>query len=205
MPQRQAPAARPSDTPPPPATPAVELYSPAARGFHWLTVALLAVQVPVGFYMAYRGNVLNVWDATTNALYSSHKLLGMIVLLVVVARLTYRVVHGAPEPEPTIEAWHRVASAFNHVGLYVLLLLVPLLGWIGVSLYPALDIFGLFKLPGLMAPDQKMSEVVFAYHGYAALGLIAFAGVHIGAALYHYVLRGDNVLARMIPSLLRSR
>ncbi len=182
---------------------ATEIYSPAARRFHWIVVGLLMLQVPVGLYMAYRGNVLNVWDWTTNTLYSSHKLLGLVVLLIVVARLGYRLVHGAPEPEPTIETWHRVASAINHYGLYVLLLLVPLLGWIGVSLYPALDIFGLFKLPGLMAPDQKLSEVVLAYHGYAALALVAFAAVHIGAALYHYLIRGDNVLGRMIPGLLR--
>jgi cytochrome b561 len=185
--------------------PHVEIYSPAARRFHWLTVLLLALQIPVGVYMAYRGNVLNIWDATTNALYSSHKLVGMILLLLVIARLAYRVVHGAPAPEPTLETWHKLASAFNHWGLYVLLLVVPVLGWIGVSYYPALDIFGVFKLPGLVVPDEKTASVVFRYHGYAALALVAFAGVHFGAAMYHYLIRRDNVLARMIPGLLRRR
>ena len=50
-------------------------YSTGARHFHWWTVALLAIQVPVGLYMVYRGNVTN-FDALTNTLYSSHKLLG---------------------------------------------------------------------------------------------------------------------------------
>jgi cytochrome b561 len=40
----------------------VEVYGRLARFLHWLTVALIAVQLPVGLYMAYRGNVLNVWD-----------------------------------------------------------------------------------------------------------------------------------------------
>lgn len=195
------------ESPPPAAgpmvTPPVEIYSPTARGFHWLVVVLLLVQVPIGFYMAYRGNDLNIWDGLTNGLYSSHKLIGVLILLVVLARLAYRVVHGAPAPEPTLEGWHRLASGINHLGLYVLLLIVPVLGWIGVSLYPALDIFGLFSLPGLVAADQKASETVFEWHGMAALALLAFAAIHIGAALYHYVIRGDNVLGRMIPGLLR--
>lgn len=181
----------------------VEIYSPTARRFHWTMVALLALQIPVGVYMAYRGNVLNVWDATTNALYSSHKLVGMLLLALIIARLTYRIVHGAPKPEPTLETWHKLASGFNHWGLYALLLVVPVLGWFGASYYPALDIFGLFKLPGLVVPDEKTATVVFRYHGYAALALVAFAAVHVGAALYHYVIRGDNVLARMIPGLMR--
>ena len=60
-----------------PVTAAAPAYSPAARRFHWWTVALIAVQVPVGFFMAYRGGVLDIWDALTNNLYSAHKLTGI--------------------------------------------------------------------------------------------------------------------------------
>ena len=181
----------------------VEVYDTPARHFHWTVVALLAVQVPIGFAMVYRGATLNIWDSLTNGLYSSHKLIGMIILLVAVLRLGYRLVHGAPAEEPTLEAWHRVASALNHWSLYGLLIVVPVLGWLGVSFYPALDVFGFIKLPGLVAANQKTAEVVFEYHGLAALLLIVFAGVHVGAALYHYVIRKDNVMARMIPRLMR--
>ncbi|MCB1506726.1 MAG: cytochrome b [Hyphomicrobiaceae bacterium] len=183
--------------------PFVEVYSATARRYHWLVVALLAVQIPIGVAMVYRGPKLNIWDGITNNLYSTHKLLGMIVLLVVVFRLAYRIVHGAPAEEPTLETWHKIASAINHWGLYILLLVVPVLGWLGVSLYPALDIFGLFKLPSLVTANQKLAETVFQYHGLAAFALVALAGVHVGAALYHHLLRKDNVLARMIPRLMR--
>lgn len=183
--------------------PPVEVYSPTARRFHWSVVALLALQFPIGLAMVYRGGKLNIWDGLTNNLYSSHKLIGMILLLVVVLRLGYRLVHGAPADEPTLEAWHRIASAINHWGLYVLLIVVPVLGWLGVSYYPALDVFGVLKLPGLVAANQKTAEVVFQYHGLAAFLLFAFAGMHVGAALYHYLIRKDNVLARMIPRLMR--
>lgn len=181
----------------------VELYSSTARRFHWIVVGLIAIQVPVGLYMVYRGGTLNIWDGLTNGLYSLHKLIGMVLLLVVVMRLGYRVVHGAPADEPTIETWHKIASALNHWGLYVLLLVVPALGWLGVSYYPALDIFGVLKLPGLVAANQKTAEIVFQYHGYAAFALLALAAIHVAAALYHHLIRRDNVLARMIPGLLR--
>jgi hypothetical protein len=115
-------------------------YSVAARRFHWWTVAFLAVQVPVGLVMVYRGKGLNVWDATTNALYSGHKLLGLIILCVVIARLIYRLTQGAPADEPTLEPWQKGVSHATHWTLYLLLIVVPIGGYIGISLYPALDV-----------------------------------------------------------------
>ncbi len=201
MPRHDASQPRTSASEPP--RQPVEVYSATARHFHWTVVALLAVQIPIGFAMVYRGATLNIWDNLTNGLYSSHKLIGMIILLLVVLRLGYRLVHGAPADEPTLKAWHKAASAFNHWSLYVLLIVAPVLGWLGVSYYPALDVFGIIKLPGLVAANQKTAEVVFQYHGLAVFLLIIFAGMHVAAALYHYILRKDNVLARMIPRLMR--
>lgn len=180
----------------------VEIYSPPARRFHWWTVALILVQVPLGLYMAYRGNVLGIFDDLTNNLYSSHKLIGIIIFLVVLARLAYRLMHGAPTDEPTLEWWHKAASHFNHWGLYLLLLATPIAGYIGISQYPALNIFGI-PLPGIVAADQDAASRTFMIHFWLALVLVAFVAIHVAAALYHYVIRKDNVLTRMLPSLRR--
>jgi cytochrome b561 len=180
----------------------LEIYSPPARGFHWLTVALILMQAPLGLYMAYRGNVLDIWDGLTNALYSTHKLIGLTIFLIVVARLTYRMAHGAPHPEPTIEPWQRAASWFNHWGMYALLIVVPILGYLGISYFPALEIFGLFKLPGLVEPNEETAKVVLFWHGVAAFTLVGLVLIHVSAALFHYFIRRDHVLHRMLPSLL---
>lgn len=180
----------------------VEIYTPTARRFHWWTVALILVQVPLGLYMAYRGNVQGIFDDLTNNLYSSHKLIGMIIFLVVLARLAYRLTHGAPADEPTLEAWHKGASHFNHWGLYLLLLATPIAGYIGISQYPALNIFGI-PLPGIVAENQEAASRTFLIHFYLALVLVAFVAIHVAAALYHYVIRKDNVVTRMLPSLRR--
>jgi cytochrome b561 len=180
----------------------VEIYTPTARRFHWWTVALILVQVPLGLYMAYRGNVQGIFDDLTNNLYSSHKLIGMIIFLVVLARLAYRLTHGAPADEPTLEAWHKGASHFNHWGLYLLLLATPIAGYIGISQYPALNVFGI-PLPGIVAENQEAASRTFLIHFYLALVLVAFVAIHVAAALYHYVIRKDNVVTRMLPSLRR--
>jgi cytochrome b561 len=181
----------------------VEIHGRAARFLHWLTVALIAVQFPVGVYMSYRGNTLNLWDATTGVLYNGHKLVGVVILLVVVFRLVNRVSRGAPADEPTLEPWQRIASRLNHWGLYVLLICVPVAGYVGVSLFPALDIFGGFSLPALVAPDKEAAKTAFLVHGVLAGLLALLIAVHVAAALFHYFVRRDNVLGRMIPGLLR--
>jgi cytochrome b561 len=173
-------------------------YSVTARRFHWWTVALVATQVPLGLYMAYRGNTLNVWDSLTNSLYSTHKLLGITIFLVVLARLAYRLAHGAPPDEPTITWWQKAAAHLTHWALYVMLLLVPIGGYIGVSLYPALDIFGLFSLPAVTAANQDAAARVFYYHFLGALIIVLLVGMHVGGALFHYVIRKDGVLRRML-------
>jgi cytochrome b561 len=183
----------------------VEVYSGRARTFHWLTVALVLVQVPLGLAMVYRGKWLDLFDAVTNTMYSSHKLLGMIILIVVVARLLYRFAHGAPADEPTLATWQKVISHLNHWGLYLMLIVVPLLGWLGVSYYGALDIFGLFSLPALASQDQAQADAILGLHLLAAIALVLLVGLHVAAALYHYFIRGDNVLGRMWPALLRRR
>jgi cytochrome b561 len=176
-------------------------YSPAARHFHWVTAAAVLVMLPLGLAMVYRGNTMNVWDGLTNAMFSSHKLIGFLVLWLVAGRLAYRLIKGAPPDEPTLLWWQKAASHLVHWLLYGLLLVVPLLGWIGVSLYPSLGIFGLFELPALASPNEDLAKRVLWLHGWLATLVGVLAGAHIAAALYHHLIRKDGVLRRMLPGL----
>ncbi len=181
----------------------IKTYSRTARALHWVTVALVAIQAPAGVYMVYRGKTLDIWDKLTGALYNGHKLVGIAILLLVLWRLVYRFTRGAPPDEPTLEPWQKLASHANHWGLYLLLVATPVAGYVGISLFPALDIFGLFKLPGIVAPDKAAAGTAFAVHMALAIGLVLLIGMHVAAALFHYFVRKDNVLGRMIPRLRR--
>lgn len=173
-------------------------YDVVARHLHWWTVALIAVQAPLGVAMTIRGDSLGIWDGVTDALYSTHKLLGVVAFAVVAARLGWRVMRGAPAAEG-IAAWQRIVGGLTHRAMYALLLAVPVAGWFGVQLYPALDVFGLFALPAVVAPDRAASEAVTQLHALLAYGLLGLIGLHIAAALFHAVIRGDGVLRRMLP------
>ncbi|MFV0296870.1 MAG: cytochrome b [Hyphomicrobiaceae bacterium] len=180
------------------------VYSTTARLLHWLTVIFVAILIPVGFYMVYRGDVTK-FDAVTNTLYSWHKLGGFILLCLIVLRLLYRLFHGAPPDEPTLLWWHKAGAHLAHWGLYLLLLATPFLGWYGVSLYGARGLpFGM-ALPEIAAPDKAAAEQVLGFHSWAAIVMLCLISAHVGAAIYHHFLRGDGVLRRMLPGLKARR
>jgi cytochrome b561 len=174
-------------------------YGVPARLLHWLMVLLLAVQIPAGLVMSYRGNVLNLWNQLTDFLYSAHKSIGFVLLILLLLRVLVRVIAGAPWPEPGLAPWQRRIAAANHTGLYVLLLVLPLLGWLGTSLFPALEVFGVVSLPAISAPDRAAADTVFTLHRLGAFLLVALIGVHVAAALHHHFIRRDGVLRRMLP------
>lgn len=174
-------------------------YSATARWLHWLTAAGVLVMLPLGLAMTYRGNTLDLWDGLTEALYSTHKLLGFLLLWLMAGRLLYRIMHGVPPDEPGLAPPQRFAAHLVHWLLYGLLIVVPMLGWIGVSLFPAREVFGLFSLPSLAAPDEVAAARVLGLHGTLALITGGLVGLHVAAALYHRFVRRDGVLRRMWP------
>ncbi|MFN3745688.1 MAG: cytochrome b [Hyphomicrobiaceae bacterium] len=173
-------------------------YSPLQRLLHWVIAAAVIVMIPVGIYMVRRGQWSN-FDALTNTLYSWHKLIGFCVLWLVVLRIIVRLVRGAPPPEP-LHPLQQFAASATHFGLYVLILLVPILGWTGVSAYGARGTPLGFNLPEILAQNQALGETILVYHGWAAILLGLLALMHIGAALMHRFILKDGVFARMWPS-----
>ena len=171
-------------------------YSVAARRFHWWTFTFLAIQIPVGLFMVRYGAATD-FAAPTDKLYDGHKLLGLAILLLAVARLAYRLVHGAPPDEPTLAPWEKLVSHLTHWAIYVLLILVPLLGWLAISYYGPFEPFGI-KLPALAAKDEAKATQTFFLHMVAAYALIVVLAMHVGAALQHYLIKKDGVLRRML-------
>ncbi len=186
----------PSD---PPGTPPAPRYSFPARLLHWLVAGLVIILIPLGLYMVARGEATG-FDAVTGELYSLHKLLGFIVIWLMALRLLVRLTRRPPAPVATLTPLERIASGVVHALLYLLLIVVPLLGWAGASAYPALNVFGLFDLPAILPADQHRAERLFAIHGLLAklLGLLAL--LHIAAALMHRFVKKDGVMERMGPS-----
>lgn len=180
-------------------------YSATARALHWLSALLVLVMAATGLAMVYRGKDLNLWDQLTNTLYTTHKTLGLVVLVLIIVRLAYRLSRGAPPDEPTLQGLQRFVAHLTHWSIYALLIALPLLGWVGISMFPALGTFGGLEIPALTGPDPATSKQVLWLHGLLAYLLIGLVVMHVAAALYHHTVRRDNVLRRMLPGLKARR
>jgi cytochrome b561 len=81
----------------------------------------------------------------------------------------------------------------------VLMLVVPMLGWLTASFFPALQVFGVISLPSITPANRVVSDRLAIAHGIAALLLIGLITLHLGAVLYHVLIRRDRVIYRMLP------
>lgn len=173
-------------------------YPPSSKWLHWLVAASVLTMIPIGIAM---GRVDE--GPLQNTLYTLHKSLGVLILLLMIARLLNRVVVGAPAPEPGLARWQRAVSSATHGILYVLLVIQAAGGWLANSAYGApTPFFGLFELPALRGKDEALAEQLFAYHRLFGFVIAALAAMHIAAALQHYLINRDGVLQRMLPRAL---
>jgi cytochrome b561 len=136
--------------------------------------------------------------APSGILYDGHKLLGLLILLLAAVRLAYRLAHGAPPSEPTLAAWRKTPSHVTHRAIYAMPFAVPLRGWLAISYYGPFPPFGLAFVV-LAAENGDRAEPFFACHRLAAYALIDLIGIYVDAALFHYAIRQDGVMRRMLP------
>lgn len=170
-------------------------YSTTAKFFHWTAAFLVLTVVPMGLLM---GRVPD--GPFKDNLFHLHKSIGALILAVMTVRIIYRLVRGAPPPEPTLKPWERVVSETVHWTLYIMLLLTPMVALRAYSAYgqPA-PFFGIFEIPPFTAKDEHLSEQLFYIHGWMGWAVGALFCMHIGAALQHHFLKRDGVLQRMLP------
>lgn len=167
-------------------------YDRLTIALHWATAALVV--------LAWANAMAIDWfpkgPLRVNAR-SMHIVLGALLACVVAARLAWRATRGRHLPVVEGGALGAAAKA-SHWGLYVLLVTTPALGafnaWVrGESL------FGLFGIPMFDAGNEVLRDQVQELHGLSANLLLALAGMHACAALWHRYRRHDAVFGRMLP------
>lgn len=168
------------------------------RLIHWLTASLIVVLLVVGFWMTERASA-NLWDELTNNLYAWHKLIGFLLLLITVLRVAVKLTNKIPNLPSDVTARHKNLAHVLQSTLYLLLILVPLFGWAGVTAYPALITVGGLHLPALpgLPKDEILAKQLFEIHGYLVLALIAASTGHMGAGLNHLWNKKDRIFDRI--------
>ena len=176
-------------------------YSSVAMLLHWMIAALIVLQVVLAGRMEGR-------TPEAFAIVQLHKSIGISVLLLSVLRLIWRWLNPPP-PEPTsLSVWERRLSHLVHWGLYVVMIGMPITGWLAVSAsrlaFPTL-LFGVVPwphIPGLadLAPSAKAMwhEVGEVSHELIIKGAYVLVALHVAGALKHqFSSRDEPVLPRM--------
>jgi len=144
--------------------------------------------------------------------YMIHKSLGLTVLMLTLVRIFWRLTHKVPAMPETMKSWEKFAAHAVHLGLYFLMLALPLSGWAMVSSsargYPTV-FFGLFEWPHIpflaniadIESKKEISHSIAEAHETLAWIAIVLIALHIGAALKHHIIDRDTVLTRMLPFL----
>lgn len=171
-------------------------YDRGAIALHWAIALLVLVNSALALFR----ETFAPWAV---AMITAHKAIGLAVLLLSLAWIARRRRAPPPGPLPGLRRWEAALARTVHRLLLVLVVAVPLAGWIFVSLAPdsrPLDWRGGDGVPEL--PLGISDPAAFAWHeahelmGFAMIGLFL---LHIAAALKHQLVDRKAILARMMP------
>jgi len=164
-------------------------YTSIAISLHWLIAILVIGLIAIGKYM----NELEETDHLRFVLIQWHKSFGILVLLLVLLRIVWRITHRPPRLSSSISAWERIAASTTHLFFYLLMVVIPVSGWVMVSASPlnlATELFGAIPWPhlpleasALLADKEAISERSVQAHHFLANGLLVLVLLHIAAAL----------------------
>ncbi len=171
-------------------------YTTTAIGLHWLMAILLSGLFALGLYMS---------DLTLSPLklqlFSWHKWAGVTAFLLVLSRLLWRFSHRPPPPLPdNMPARMRLAAHAGHAMLYLLMVAIPVSGWLMSSAKGYQTVyFGILPIPDLLAKNKPLAEVLQNVHQVLNYLFAAIVVGHAGFAVKHHLIDKDIVLMRMLP------
>lgn len=171
-------------------------YDTVAMSLHWLIAALLIFMLFIGEELMEEEDGFGAFGP------SLHVSIGSAILILSVFRLAWRLFNPPPAYPASMASWERMAAKVMHVLFYILLIGIPLTGWLATPKFlseegvtAGLTLFGAFPLPGapnLGLPMKSLHELG------SNLGIVLLA-LHVLAALKHHFINRDDVLRRMLP------
>jgi cytochrome b561 len=178
-------------------------YSRGAVWLHWTIAALIVVNLLLGFFH------MDFDKPLRSTLMGLHKSIGFLVIALTLVRIFWRFRHRPPAFDPALKRWESGLARIVHGLFYLLLLAIPLSGWLMVSSGRKVNpsrFFGLFDIGPLpVAPGPGLHEFSEQSHellGYAMLVLLV---LHVGGAVKHHLDGHGHLIGRMAPWLAPRR
>jgi cytochrome b561 len=170
-------------------------YGAVAQTFHWLTVIL----VIAAYTLSPGGSEEHVYAASRDFTRRAHETLGITIGVLTLLRLAWRSLDTLPEDAPMPAAMRHAAKTV-HVGLYLLLLAVPLTAIAGAWLegHP-LTLLGLGDIASPLHEAHAAGQTIATIHTYLGEAIVWVAGLHAAAGLFHHFFLRDRVLRSMLP------
>lgn len=175
------------------ATPAIQRYNSVSIALHWISAVLIVALFAGGLTI---DAFPKEWKS---AMINLHAVGGVTLLVLVVARIGWRLTHPAPAQPASIGPLMRRAASLGHLALYALMLAVPVIGiptllWRGRGLD-----FGLFQIASPFARTPEVFRPLTEIHEIGAFALIGLALAHAAIGVWHQVVQKDGTLLRMMP------
>ncbi|NDP61814.1 cytochrome b [Polaromonas sp.] len=170
-------------------------YHMASISLHWLMLALfIAVYASIELRVLFeKGTELR------ETMKNLHFMFGLLIFFLVWLRLAMRIIYPAPRIEPAPPPWQALSAKLAHVMLYVLMIGMPLAGWLMLSAAgKPIPFFGL-ELPALIGKNKELAGQIKEVH--ELVGTIGYylIGMHAAAALFHHYIKRDSTLRAMLP------
>jgi cytochrome b561 len=163
-----------------------------ARILHWLMAALILAMLLIG------AGMVSTASSRYPELLAWHRPIGIAILLLALIRLAVRLTHRPPPLPADLPAIQVAAAKGSHYLLYALMITMPLIGWAMQSAggYPVTLWKGLVLFPILPENIQLYGWLRYA-HGLLGYAFFLLILAHLGAALFHGLIRRDGVFGSM--------
>jgi cytochrome b561 len=170
-------------------------YSAVSMLFHWT----IAIAVIVNWRIAEAAE--HAEGPAKGAIFNNHKALGITILLLTLGRIAWRLSHPMPALPANYARWETVLARGTHMLFYILLIGLPLGGWIANSMAGRdIDFFSLFTIPPLPIGENKaLGGAIFDAHAAGGTFLLALIALHVLGALKHTFIDRDGGIFRMLP------
>lgn len=170
-------------------------YTPLAISLHWLMALLIFAGWGLGAYMHDLP-----FSPQKLRYFSWHKWMGVTVFLLAMVRVAWLTTHNPPQPPLASPSWQGMVARANHLLLYLLMLILPLSGWLMSSAKGVPTVyFGVLPIRDLVAKDKQLGEDLEEIHEWLAYVLAILVAIHIAAALKHQFVDRDGLIGRMLP------